>query len=360
MTDPSPSSAGDRPPRRQRYAGRNPRKFADKYKEHRGDDTTLRKVEAAGKTAAGRHRPVMVTEVLEALDLRSGDVLVDGTLGYGGHTGEFLQRVQPGGRVIALDVDQVELSRTTARLRVQGFGGDVLTVCHSNFAGLPRVLADLPLHDGVDAFFADLGVSSMQIDDPARGFSWKADGPVDMRLNPSRGVTAGGLLKKLTFSKLATLLEENADEPQAEAIAQALAGREFSGTRALAAAVRSVVEPAFRLRPDAEEMMEKSVRRVFQTLRIAVNDEFIALDSLLRALPQCLRPGARAAFLTFHSGEDRRVKKAFAAWEQAGGWHQPPDQPLRPSVEEQRANPRSSSARLRWILRATDQKEECD
>ena len=350
-TDPLPDSES-RPPRRKRYSGRNPRRFADKYKEHRGDAETLRKVEAAGKTPAGRHRPVMVEETLAALALQQGDRVADVTLGYGGHTREFLRAVPPGGRIIALDVDPVQLTRTAERLGAEGFGEAVLVPRHGNFAGLPRVLAELGLTDGVNALFADLGASSMQIDDPSRGFSWKTSGPLDMRLNPLRGQTAREWLQKLTPVKLAALLEENADEPHAAVLAAALAGRTFAGTLPFAAAIRAVVSPAWRLHPDAEEQTEKSVRRVFQALRIAVNDEFSALDSLLRALPQCVKPGGRAAILTFHSGEDRRVKKAFAALEQSGGWHQPDEQPRRPAAHEQRANPRSTSAGLRWIVRS--------
>ncbi len=346
----SPPS-GDRPPRRKRYAGKNPRKFADKYKEHRGDAETLQKVESCGKTPAGRHRPIMVAEVLDALAIQPGETVVDGTLGFGGHTREFLRVASPGGRVIALDMDPLQLPRTEERLRTDGFGEDVFIARHSNFAGLPQVLEELGAGNGVNVFFADLGLSSMQIDDPARGFSYKNNGPLDMRLNPSRGLTAAELLKKLTPAKLAVILETNADEPHAIPLGDALAGGAFPKTLPLVKAIRAVVEPLHRLRPSAEAEVELSVRRVFQALRIAVNDEFSALDSLLRSLPGCLLPGARAAFLTFHSGEDRRVKKTFSAWEEAGGWHQPEGQPLRPSSAEQRANPRSSSARLRWIVR---------
>jgi len=344
----APQPPDQRPPRRKRYAGKNPRRFADKYKEHGGDAETLHKVEAAGKTPAGRHRSIMVPEVLAALALQPGDAVADATLGYGGHTTAFLDA---GARVIALDVDPIQLPRTTERLRGEGFQQDQLVTVVSNFAGLPRVLAAQGLTDGADAVFADLGVSSMQIDDPARGFSWKADGPLDMRLNPSRGQTAADLLRKLSPAKLAALLEENADEPHADSLGAGLAGQSFHGTRECAAAIRAIVEPRHRLRPEADELTEKSVRRVFQALRIAVNDEFSALDSLLRALPACVKPGGRAALLTFHSGEDRRVKKAFAALEGSGTWHQPAGQPLSPPPAEQRANPRSTSARLRWIVR---------
>ena len=348
MSADSSDPSSSRPPRRQRYAGRNPRRFADKYKEHRGDAETLQKVETAGKTPAGRHRPVMVAEVLAALAPGPGQTVADGTLGYGGHTREFLAA---GARVIALDVDPLQLPRTTERLRADGFGEDVLVTVQSNFAGLPRVLAGLGLTEGADAVFADLGVSSMQIDDPARGFSWKTNGPLDMRFNPARGATAADLLKKLPPAKLAAILVENADEPHAAPLGAALAGRNFAGTRDFAAAIRTVVAPLYHLRLEAEELTEKSVRRVFQALRIAVNDEFGALDSLLRALPQCVMPGGRVAILTFHSGEDRRVKKAFAALEQDGGWQQPGDHPVRSSAAEQRANPRCTSAALRWIVR---------
>lgn len=347
--DPSPTPSNDRPPRRKRYSGKNPRKFADKYKEHQGDAETLRKVEASGKTPAGRHRPIMVTEVRDALEIQPGETVADGTLGYGGHTREFLGAAGPEGRVIALDVDPLHLPRTTERLRAEGFGEEALITRHSNFAGLPRVLGELGINDGVDVFFADLGLSSMQMDDPGRGFSFKARGPLDMRLNPSRGATAAQILKKLTPVKLAALLQENADEPNAQALGEALAGRDFPDTLSFVKAIRVAAEPLFRLRPDAEDSVEQSVRRVFQALRIVVNDEFSALDTLLRVLPDCIKPGGRAGFLTFHSGEDRRVKKAFAAWEQSGGWHQAPDQPVRPSAAEQRANSRSSSAKLRWI-----------
>lgn len=351
-SDPLPPS-GSRPPRRKRYSGKHPRRFADKYKEHRGDAETLQKVEASGKTPAGRHRPIMVAEVLTALAIEPGETVADGTLGYGGHTTAFLEATGPDGCVIATDVDPLQLPRTTERLRTEGYAAPRLITRHSNFAGLPRVLAELGL-EGVHALFADLGVSSMQIDDPTRGFSWKQDGPLDMRLNPSRGITAGDFLQKTNAARLAVLLEENADEPLAAPLAEALAGQSFTGTMALAAVIRSIIEPLHRLRPDAAELTDKTIRRVFQALRIAVNDEFSALDSLLRALPSCLLPGGRAAILTFHSGEDRRVKKAFTALAATGAWHLPEveTQPLRPTPQEQRANPRSTSARLRFITRA--------
>lgn len=302
---------------------------------------TIAKVLAAGKTPAGTHRPIMVAEILEVLAPRPGEVVVDCTLGYGGHAGELLGRVHPGGRLIGLDVDPVEQPRTEARLLELGFGPDRFKAVRSNFAGLPRVLAQENL-PGVDCVLADLGVSSMQIDDPARGFSTKFEGPLDMRMNPRRGQPASAFLQKISAAELAELLVENADEPRAGEISTALAGREFSTTTTLARAVRGL----FPAMPRDE--MELTLRRVFQALRIAVNDEFSALDMFLRQLPPCLNPGGRVAVLTFHSGEDRRVKKAFQAGLREGCYAAVAREVIRPTPEERRANPRSAPAKLRW------------
>ncbi|HEX7581098.1 MAG TPA: 16S rRNA (cytosine(1402)-N(4))-methyltransferase, partial [Thermoanaerobaculia bacterium] len=235
---------GERPRRRPRYRGKHPRAFAEKYKERNPERyaETAAKVEASGKTPAGSHRPIMVGEVLEALAPRPGEVAVDATLGYGGHAAALLPRLVPGGRLIALDVDPIERPRTEARLRGLGFGPEVLSVRASNFAGLPKVLAAEGL-DRVDLVLADLGVSSMQLDDPARGFTFKEDGPLDLRMNPNRGLPASALLARLDAGKLARLLRENSDEPHAEAIAEAVvaAGRTepVTTTGRLAAAVRA-------------------------------------------------------------------------------------------------------------------------
>jgi 16S rRNA (cytosine1402-N4)-methyltransferase len=215
----------------------------------------------------------------------------------------------------------------------------------SNFAGLQKVLAKARL-TGADLILADLGVSSMQIDDPARGFSTKQAGPLDMRMNPARGQTAAALLRAVDAAKLARLLEENSDELHAERLAAALAGKSFPTTLSLGTAIRA------ELSRFSEEAVDLSIRRVFQALRIAVNDEFSALDSLLRQLPSCLNPGGRAAILTFHSGEDRRVKKSFARGRDSGLYSHISDDVVRPNAAERNANPRSSSAKLRWASRA--------
>ena len=344
-TEPAPDSLPPAIPhrRRPRYSGKNPRRFEEKYKEHDPQRyaETVAKVLASGKTPAGTHRPIMVAEILEALAPKPGELAVDGTLGYGGHAREILARLQPGGRLLGLDADPIELPKTEARLRAAGFGPEVFTAVRSNFAGLPQVLAaqNLP---GVDCILADLGVSSMQLDDPARGFSVKGDGPLDMRMNPQRGFPASALLEKISPDALAELLAENADEPRAVELSAALAKKSFSTTNELAKAIRTALPRLGR------EDHTLTVRRVFQALRIAVNDEFSALETLLRHLPACLNPGGRVAILTFHSGEDRRVKKAFEAGLRDGVYAEISSEVIRPSPEERRDNPRSSPAKLRW------------
>ncbi|MEO6184401.1 MAG: 16S rRNA (cytosine(1402)-N(4))-methyltransferase RsmH [Verrucomicrobiota bacterium] len=329
--------------RRPRYSGKNPRRFEEKYKEHNPERyaETVAKVLASGKTPAGMHRPIMVGEILEVLAPKPGEIAVDCTLGFGGHAQEILARLQPGGRVIGIDADPIELPRTEARLRALGFGEDVFTVQRSNFAGLAQALGAMGI-SGVDIILADLGLSSMQIDDPSRGFSIKQHGPLDMRMNPQRGQPACVFLERINADALAALLVENADEPRASTLAPLLAGKIFTTTSALTKAIRSALP---RLHKNEIDL---TVRRFFQALRIAVNDEFSALETFLRNLPACLNPGGRIAILTFHSGEDRRVKKSFQAGLQSGLYSEIAREILRPSPDERRANPRSSPAKLRW------------
>ncbi len=329
-----------------RYSGKNPRRFEEKYKEHDparyGDDVA--KVLASGKTPAGMHVPIMVTEILDVLKITPGAVVVDCTLGYGGHARELLAATQPGGRLIAVDQDPIELPKTEARLRALGLPADALMVARMNFAGIARLVGE-----GADALLADLGVSSMQIDDPARGFTFKVPGPLDLRMNPTRGISAAAMLAKLSAAELAEILATNADEPQAPALAAAILRQPPTTTTALADVVRRTYAPLPRL---IAAQADDAVRRVFQALRIEVNDEFGALDTLLRNLPACLKPGGRAAILTFHSGEDRRVKQAFKAGLQSGDYSAIADEVRRASPAELRANPRASSAKLRWAVRS--------
>jgi 16S rRNA (cytosine1402-N4)-methyltransferase len=334
--------------RRPRYSGKNPRRFEEKYKERQPEryPETVAKVLASGKTPAGTHRPIMVTEILEVLHPQPGEVAVDCTLGYGGHARELLAKLQPGGRLIGLDVDPIELPKAEARMRANGLGPEIFVAHRSNFAGLPKILAveQLP---GADVILADLGVSSMQLDDPPRGFSVKFEGPLDMRMNPRRGQPASALLERISADALAVLLTENADEPHARMLAGVLAGRTFPTTTALTNAVHRAL-----LRAATDDERDDSIRRVFQALRIAVNDEFSALDSFLRNLPACLKPGGRVAILTFHSGEDRRVKKAFEAGLRDGIYADIAREVTRPTPAERHDNPRSASAKLRWARTA--------
>lgn len=343
---PAPSEKVHR--RRPRYSGRNPRKFEEKYKEHNPEKyaDTVGKVLASGKTPAGSHRSIMVTEILDVLAPKPGEVAVDCTLGYGGHAKEILSKLQPGGRLLGLDADPIELPKTEARLRQRGFGPETFTAHRSNFAGLPQVLVAVGL-TGADVILADLGLSSMQIDDPARGFSVKFEGPLDMRMNPERGQSASAFLQKTSTDGLSSLLVENSDEPRAKEIASAIAGKSFKTTTELSLAIRGALP---RLSKDEQTL---SIRRVFQALRIAVNDEFSALETFLRHLPACLNPGGRVAILTFHSGEDRRVKKAFDAGFRDGVYSSISHEIVRPSAQERHDNPRSSPAKLRWAQKAS-------
>ncbi|MGB0774281.1 MAG: 16S rRNA (cytosine(1402)-N(4))-methyltransferase RsmH, partial [Akkermansiaceae bacterium] len=296
--------------RRVRYKGKNPRRFEDKYKElnpERYADTVAH-VLASGKTPAGQHVPIMVREILQALSIQPGELAVDCTLGYGGHATELLKAVQPGGCLLGVDQDPIELPKTEARLRTAGFPEESLHCERTNFVALRALLGKIGWDHGADAILADLGVSSMQIDNPARGFSFKHQGPLDMRMNPNKGVSAKDLIKKSNPQELASLLRENADEPNAEIIAKAVAHQQFETTAELARAIAQALPKSFD-----EDRVKHSQRLAFQALRIAVNDEFKVLDGWLRGLPHCLKPGGRVAVLTFHSGEDRRVKKAFQA-----------------------------------------------
>jgi 16S rRNA (cytosine1402-N4)-methyltransferase len=349
MTSEPPSNSSESVPhrRRPRYSGKYPRRFEEKYKEHNPERyaDTIAKVVASGKTPAGTHRPIMVPEILEVLAPNPGEIAVDCTLGYGGHAQEILSRIQPGGRLLGFDTDPIEFPKTEARLRALGFGPDIFTAHRTNFAGLPKLLADENI-PRVDIVLADLGVSSMQLDDPSRGFSTKFDGPLDMRMNPQRGQPASELLARLTAEQLTKLLGDFSDEPNAPRIAAALAGDHLSTTAELVGAVRKSLPRMIR------EEVELTLRRVFQALRIAVNDELSSLEALLRCLPAVLNPNGRVAILTFHSGEDRRVKKAFAVGLRDGLYSEISHEVIRPSPTERNANPRSTSAKLRWARRS--------
>jgi 16S rRNA (cytosine1402-N4)-methyltransferase len=302
-------------------------------------------------TASGEHRPVLLAEVLAALDLRPGQIVVDCTLGFAGHSVELLQRVGPTGKLIATDLDPNNLPRAEPKLAALGFP---FMLHPGNFAGLPRILSEAGI-SGVDGLLADLGMSSMQVDDAARGFSFMRDGPLDMRMDPTRGKTAADLLNTLPPEELAAALRELGDEPQADAIAAAIVARRETQPLRRTAELRELIERAAPVRivrgPDAPPERKQRLlpaTRVFQALRILVNRELANLTQLLRVLPDVLNPGGTAAIISFHSGEDRLIKAAFRDGVRAGVYEAASDEPIRPTDEEKRANPRARSAKLRW------------
>jgi 16S rRNA (cytosine1402-N4)-methyltransferase len=320
--------------RRVRYQGTHPKQFGEKYKEL---DPTLhaaeiKKVMDRGQTPAGMHRPICVTEILQLLKPQPGETALDATLGFGGHTQEILPRLLPGGCLFGIDVDPVELPRTESRLRKLGFDAQALQIRRMNFSELASLMPET--HGGFDCVLADLGVSSMQIDNPARGFSFKTDGPLDLRLDPSAGQSASELLLSVTRPQLRDLLIDHSDEPFAIPLAAALQGQYLQTTTELATRVRDALNAVFKKTMPADEReaeTKKTLQRVFQALRIEVNHEFEVLDKFLHDLPACLKPGGRVVIMSFHSGEDRRVKKAFQSGERDGTYARVAPDLIRPS-----------------------------
>jgi 16S rRNA (cytosine1402-N4)-methyltransferase len=308
-------------------------------------------------TPAGEHRPVLLEQVLAVLAPEPGEVAVDCTLGFGGHAAALLQRLGPTGRLIGLDCDAANQAHAKEALAATGLPA---TTCHSNFAALPTILAQENL-EGVDLILVDLGMSSMQLDDPERGFSYVRNGPLDMRMDRSRGRTAADVLMTIAEAELARVLRECGDEPAAHSIAKAIVAargkRPLLTTSDLVQVVGEAVgspatrENGWRLRPQRDRWQTHPAARTFQALRILVNRELDSLRELLRVLPQCLKPGGRAAIISFHSGEDRLVKAAFRAGLAAGSYDTIADEPVRATFAEKQANPRSRSAKLRWARR---------
>ncbi|PKL26438.1 MAG: 16S rRNA (cytosine(1402)-N(4))-methyltransferase [Spirochaetae bacterium HGW-Spirochaetae-3] len=337
--------------RRVRYKGTHPRSFSEKYKELDSEryPGEIEKVKARGATPAGDHLSICVGEVLEILDPRPGESVVDATLGHGGHSAELLKAISPGGRLYGLDRDPVEIAKTEARLRAAGYGPESFVAVRMNFSELGS-LFPIGGIDGVDMLLADLGVSSMQIDDPERGFTFKHDGPLDMRMDPDGGRSAAELLLDIPEAALRELIDEYSDEPEARVIARVLTQRR--GTIDTTAALRNAVRYAVEDRVGSEDLTRKAIRRTFQALRIAVNGELDALDSLLAALPRCLNPGGRAAILCFHSGEESRVERSFREGVASGAYGSMSSEAVRASPGERRDNPRSSSARLLWARKS--------
>lgn len=336
------------PKRRPRYRGSHPRRFEEKYKEHDPNRYAgeVEHIIAKGKTPAGMHLPICVEEILAVLKPVPGQVGLDATLGYGGHAQRLMPRLLPGGRLFAIDVDPVELPRSEARMRALGYAEECFVVRQLNFSAVRSLLGE---SGGFDCIVADLGVSSMQLDNPARGFSYKLDGPLDLRLNPGQGQSASEMLRAMSLERLEKVLREYADEPYSREIARAIKGHRqpLHTTQALSALLKATLQKRV-----PEGAVRKSLQRTFMALRIAVNEEFGALERFLAHLPACLKPGGRVAILSFHSGEDRRVKRAFACGREEGWYEEIAPTPILPGAEERRLNPRSACAKLRWAVRS--------
>lgn len=340
--------------RRPRYKGTHPRNYKEKYKELQPEKyaDTIEKVIQKGSTPAGMHISICVREILDFLEIKPGQRGLDATLGYGGHTLEMLKCLEHEGHIYALDVDPIESAKTKERLENLGYGPDILTVKLLNFANVDQIASEAGLFDFV---LADLGVSSMQIDNPERGFSYKTDGPLDLRMNPEKGITAAERLRTIDVQELGGMLTENADEPYAALIAEAVVteiqkGREIAATKDL----RDIIAQTLDFLPAAEkkEAVKKSCQRTFQALRIDVNSEFEVLYEFLDKLPHILAPGGRAAILTFHSGEDRLVKKSFKQYQREGLYSEIAKDVIRPSAEECARNSRARSTKMRWAVRS--------
>jgi 16S rRNA (cytosine1402-N4)-methyltransferase len=341
-------------PRRIRYKGTHPKTFKEKYKEHNPDKYAddVEKILKKGNTLAGTHRSICVNEILDFFQLKPGQKGLDATLGYGGHSVEMLKCIVPGGHLYATDVDPFELPKTTERLLGMGYGPEVFTPRKMNFSQIDQIIEE---SGPLDFILADLGVSSMQIDNPERGFSLKVDGPLDLRLNPRNGKPASVLLKKLSQPMLEEILVEHSDEPYADVISAAVVEALSKGIAIeTTGQLRTIITETLDFLPKTEkiETIKKSCQRCFQALRIEVNNEFGVLEKFLDKLPEALKPVGKVVILSFHSGEDRRVKKSFQELLRAGIYSEIVADPIRPGAEEIFNNPRARSTKMRWAIKA--------
>ena len=340
--------------RRVRYKGKYPKKFEEKYKELNPEkyQDTIAHVIQKGNTPAGMHISIMVKEIIDFLNIQPGETGFDATLGYGGHTKAMLQELQGKGHMYATDVDPIESAKTKKRLADTGFGEDILTIKLQNFCTIDEIAKEA---GGFDFILADLGVSSMQIDNPERGFSFKVDGPLDLRLNPEKGISAAERLDHISREELAGMLDENSDEPYCEELAKAITDEIRKGNRIdTTTKLRQVIEKTLDFLPEKEkkDTIKKTCQRTFQALRIDVNREFEVLYEFMEKLPDALKPGGRVAILTFHSGEDKLVKRALKEGFREGIYSEYSKDMIRPSAQECAQNGRARSTKMRWAVRA--------
>lgn len=339
--------------RRVRYKGTHPRTYQEKYKELQPEKygDTIEKVIRKGGTPAGMHISICVQEILDFLQIQPGQTGLDATLGYGGHSSKMLEQLQNQGHLYALDVDPIEMKKTKERLAGMGYGEDILSIRHLNFADVDQLLSET---DGFDFALADLGVSSMQIDNPERGFTYKFEGPLDLRLNPEKGISAAQRLLDISQQELEGMLIENSDEPYAKEISTVILSEIRKGNAITTTTqLQKAVEKALVKVPAAKrkETVKKSCARTFQALRIDVNNEFEVLETFLEKLPDVMKKGGRIAILTFHSGEDRLVKKSFQRFYREGIYSEIAKDVIRPSAEECNRNSRARSTKMRWAIR---------
>ena len=340
--------------RRVRYKGTHPRSYKEKYKELQPEKypEMVKHIIEKGGTPAGMHISICVKEILDFLQIQPGQKGLDATLGYGGHTLEMMKCLKGEGHMYALDIDPIESVKTKERLESLGYGPEILTIRNINFADADQVAAEAGKFDFV---LADLGVSSMQIDNPDRGFSYKIEGPLDLRLNPQKGISAAERLNSVSEEELVGMLIENSDEPYAEEIAAKVIRKRKQGIRITTTTMmQETIEEALSFLPEAErkEAVKKSCQRTFQALRIDVNSEYEVLYTFMEKLPEILAPGGRVAILPFHSGEDRIVKKAFKEFKRQGIYSDVAEDVIRPSKEECIMNSRARSTKMRWAIRA--------
>lgn len=340
--------------RRVRYKGKYPRNYKEKYKELNPEkyQDTIEKVIRKGSTPAGMHISIMVREIIDFLQIKPGQTGFDATLGYGGHTKAMLECLKGQGHMYATDVDPIESAKTKKRLADAGFGEDILTIRLQNFCTIDEIAKEV---GGFDFILADLGVSSMQIDNPKRGFSFKVDGPLDLRLNQETGISAAERLDTITREELAGMLYENSDEPYCEELAKAITDEIRRGSRIdTTTKLRRVIEDTLDFLPEKEkkDTIKKTCQRTFQALRIDVNQEFEVLYEFMEKLPGALRPGGRVAILTFHSGEDKLVKQALKEGYKSGIYSDYAKDVIRPSAQECAANGRARSTKMRWAVKA--------
>lgn len=346
--------------RRVRYQGTHPKQFNEKYKELQPEKyaDTVAKVIQKGSTPVGMHIPICVDEILEFLQIKPGQTGLDATLGYGGHTSEMLKCLEARGHLYALDVDPIEIVKTRERLENKGFGPEIITIRQMNFANIDQVAAEAGKFDFV---LADLGISSMQVDNPERGFSYKVEGPLDLRLNPEKGISAAERLSEISREELEGMLLDNADEPYATELSRAIiSGRKGGFKIDTTTKLRQIIENTLLSvksvtclnSTQQKEAVKKSCQRTFQALRIDVNQEYEVLYQFLEKLPHVLAPGGRAVILTFHSGEDRLVKQSFRQLQREKVYSEIAADVIRPSAEERNRNSRARSTKMRWAVRA--------